>query len=451
MESARGSCYPIAPFLTKTFDMVDDPITDSILSWSSTGASFVVWKQPEFARDLLPMYFKHNNFSSFIRQLNIYGFKKIDHDQWEFANDNFIRDQKHLLKNIHRRRPMYSHSHSLQNQGSSSAPLSELEKQDMEEEIERLKQDKITLINKLQNRTPWKHGMVYQMQSLDERLLVLEKRQIGLTVFLKNIIQEPPFLSDFLRQSDLQSKKRRWPKIALFNEGTITEDHNHVVAFKHMTREISDMVPMQVLDVEPFEKLELSLNTLENFFRGVSQVSGDGFFYDRLEPCLPSDVFLSEINASPVDTNANLEVLLPNPLPCSPGPVYNNSSSDAAECDQSHVETPTIPATENQTDDLQSKVSAIDVNLEPAATEIDSLRDQTTADTSSVLPAGVNDPFWQQFLTENPGSDEKEVKSKRRSSNRKKSEGKKREEETTRCNGRYVAVKMENLTPPQKT
>ena len=71
MESSHAKPVP-APFLTKTYQLVDDPAVDDVISWNEDGSTFVVWRPAEFARDLLPKYFKHNNFSSFVRQLNTY-------------------------------------------------------------------------------------------------------------------------------------------------------------------------------------------------------------------------------------------------------------------------------------------------------------------------------------------------------------------------------------------
>ncbi|KAG6747489.1 hypothetical protein NC652_035579 [Populus alba x Populus x berolinensis] len=92
------------PFLTKTFKIVDDHTIDDVISWNEDGSSFIVWNPTLFSRDLLPKFFKHNNFSSFVRQLNTYGFRKVVPDRWEFSNECFRKGEKNLLCEIQRRK-----------------------------------------------------------------------------------------------------------------------------------------------------------------------------------------------------------------------------------------------------------------------------------------------------------------------------------------------------------
>ncbi|XP_049396305.1 heat stress transcription factor B-2a-like [Solanum stenotomum] len=92
------------PFLTKTYQLIEDQSIDDVISWNEDGSTFIVWNPSEFAKDLLPKYFKHNNFSSFVRQLNTYGFRKVVPDRWEFANDSFRRGERGQLIDIQRRK-----------------------------------------------------------------------------------------------------------------------------------------------------------------------------------------------------------------------------------------------------------------------------------------------------------------------------------------------------------
>src|SRR5262249_13881141 len=65
----------VAAFIAKLYAMVEDDKYQSLIHWNGTGG-FVVPNPDEFAKEVLPQYFKHNNFASFVRQLNMYGFHK---------------------------------------------------------------------------------------------------------------------------------------------------------------------------------------------------------------------------------------------------------------------------------------------------------------------------------------------------------------------------------------
>ncbi|CAA7055434.1 unnamed protein product [Microthlaspi erraticum] len=77
-------------FLTKLYDMVDDPSTDSIVSWSESGKSFIVWNESEFTRDVLPRCFKINDMEYFTQNLEVIDFKKVGS---EYSSDYFVRGQ----------------------------------------------------------------------------------------------------------------------------------------------------------------------------------------------------------------------------------------------------------------------------------------------------------------------------------------------------------------------
>ncbi|PWZ03435.1 hypothetical protein BCV70DRAFT_17300 [Testicularia cyperi] len=101
-------------FVYKLFRMVSDPDYQHLISWNRNGTSVMVCNFDEFAKEVLGKHFKHSNFSSFIRQLNMYGFYKVNktprgHRQsvdaqiWEFSHPKFIRGRPDLLDDIRRK------------------------------------------------------------------------------------------------------------------------------------------------------------------------------------------------------------------------------------------------------------------------------------------------------------------------------------------------------------
>ncbi|KAK5137509.1 hypothetical protein LTR08_008488 [Meristemomyces frigidus] len=100
-------------FIHKLYNMLEDQSIQHLISWSTTNESFVMSPSTEFSK-VLAQYFKHTNISSFVRQLNMYGFHKVsdvfhtgspDSPLWEFKHGagSFKRGDLVGLREIKRR------------------------------------------------------------------------------------------------------------------------------------------------------------------------------------------------------------------------------------------------------------------------------------------------------------------------------------------------------------
>jgi hypothetical protein len=93
----------IPTFLSNTFQIVSDPATNHIVSWNAAGNALVIHDEGLFINEILGTYFRHKNLASFIRQLNLYGFRKLSPNRLEFENADFKQNFPDGLRRIKRR------------------------------------------------------------------------------------------------------------------------------------------------------------------------------------------------------------------------------------------------------------------------------------------------------------------------------------------------------------
>ncbi|PWA55090.1 Heat shock factor (HSF)-type, DNA-binding [Artemisia annua] len=281
------------PFLVKTYDMVDDPSTGNVVSWSSTNNSFIVHDLRKFEENLLSKYFKHNSFSSFVRQLNKYGFRKVNPDRWEYANEGFLRGQKHLLETIVLRKPASGHTQQTQLQTSSVGACVEVGKFGLEEEIERLKRDKNVLMQELVRLRQQQQTTDKQMQLMAQRLQDMEQTQQQMMSFLAKAVNNPSFLSHFVQHKNETTKliKEGCKKRRLKQNGVVSIGHN-------------ESPHSQIVKYQPMITLGNSSPALETFSEG----SGPGV-------TVQGQLFLPEVTGDQFPPlEANSDVVATSPL-----------------------------------------------------------------------------------------------------------------------------------------
>ena len=62
----------IPGFLSKLYEIFNSNEFRDCCRWGATEESIVVFEVEIFSKKVLPKYFKHSNYASFVRQLNMY-------------------------------------------------------------------------------------------------------------------------------------------------------------------------------------------------------------------------------------------------------------------------------------------------------------------------------------------------------------------------------------------
>lgn len=158
---------------------------------------------------------------------SIQGFRKIDTDRWEFANENFLKGKRYLLKNIQRRKS---------NQSTNEEPNNP----SIEAEVERLRKEKTEMMQEVIELQHEQRETHRYMESVNEKLVAAEHRQKQMVSFLGKVIRKPTFLS-FLRAMKEEQIRISSPRTARkfvkhqphesnplsnLDFGTETEDHD---------------------------------------------------------------------------------------------------------------------------------------------------------------------------------------------------------------------------------
>lgn len=110
-----GSPEPVSrggvttPFPIKLHEMLDQIEQDGfgdVISWQPHGRCFVVHKNKQFVDHVMPAYFKQSKFSSFQRQLNLYGFQRLTkgRDKGGYYHEMFLQGKLFLAHSIFRMR-----------------------------------------------------------------------------------------------------------------------------------------------------------------------------------------------------------------------------------------------------------------------------------------------------------------------------------------------------------
>lgn len=103
----------VPTFPAKMHAILTNPNLNDIVAWGDHGRSWTILKPRAFEVRILPKYFEHSKFSSFVRQANGWGFRRLSsgNDRNTYYHEYFLRGMPWLVKKM--RRPKVNEKKSI--------------------------------------------------------------------------------------------------------------------------------------------------------------------------------------------------------------------------------------------------------------------------------------------------------------------------------------------------
>lgn len=160
----------------------------------------------------------------------------------EFANEGFLGGQKHLLKNIKRRRNVSQNSQQQQ----EMAACVELGQFGLEGEIDQLRRDRNVLMMEIIKLRQQQQSSRAQLVAMEGRLQGTERKQQQMMAFLARALENPAFVQQLIqcheqnRELGSMGRKRRLPANASaenLQEEVTSEMGPQIVNYPHQGQE----------------------------------------------------------------------------------------------------------------------------------------------------------------------------------------------------------------------
>ncbi|XP_074394005.1 heat shock factor protein 2 isoform X2 [Zonotrichia albicollis] len=334
----------VPAFLSKLWALLGETPSNQLITWSQNGKSFLVLDEQRFAKEILPKYFKHNNMASFVRQLNMYGFRKVVHvdsgivklerdGPVEFRHAYFRQGREDLLEHIKRK-------------VSSSRP-----------EENKIRQEDLSKIICSAQKVQIKQSTIESQLSLLKReneslwreVSELRAKQLQQQQVIRKIVQ---FIVTLVQNNQLVSLKRKRP--LLLNTNGPTKSN----VFQKIVKEPTD------------SSHHVPLNRNEGL-KKREQISDDIVIYDVTE-----DVGEEE---HPMADEEN--------LPVTPE-TSEDTTSDSSNCSCSY-HSPDIVIVEDDNEDEYAPVIQGDKNTESVAVPGNAPASHVSDSTSPLMSSAV--------------------------------------------------------------